>query len=304
MLRRISSLCLILVAATTAAVAQAPAAVDAKAATSGSQRHFLWMVRNNSGPPTYLLGSLHLLSAEYYPLAPAIESAFTQATVLIEEIDIDEVTNPAVALPLIGKAMFMDGRTLDQVIAPELYKQVVARAEKAGVPVEALQRMKPWMAAASLTLPSMQAAGFNTEMGVDKHFFDRAKKAGLERRALETVAYQFDRLDQMAPPLQEAMLRAVIADLDTKLSSVKTIADGWARGDVATLERLLLGAMRESPELYERLLVERNRNWVAPVEACLSEKKACLVVVGAAHLVGPHSLVTLLQQRGHTVEQR
>ena len=126
----------------------------------------------------------------------------------------------------------------------------------------------------------------------------------MERRALETVAYQFDRLDQMPAPVQEAMLRAVILDIDTKLSSVKTIADAWRHGDLATMERLSLGAMRDSPELYQRLLVERNRNWVAPVETCLTERKSCFVVVGAAHLVGPDSLVALLQQKGHTVRQR
>lgn len=264
----------------------------------------MWMVKPASGPPTYLLGSLHVLSPDYYPLSPAIERAFTQSMVLIQEVDIDEMTNPAVALPLIGKAMFVDGRTLDQVIAPDLYKQVVERGEKAGLPAAAIQQMKPWMAAASLTLPSLKAAGFNVDLGIDKHFFDRAKAAGIERRALETVAYQFDRLDQMPPPVQEAMLRAVIADIDTKLASVRTIADAWAQGEIATMERLSLGAMRESPELYERLLVERNRNWVVPVEACLNEKKACFVVVGAAHLVGPHSLVALLREKGHSVEQQ
>jgi uncharacterized protein YbaP (TraB family) len=291
------------IALATAPAAQTSPTPLAKPAPA-SQKHFMWMVKTASGPPTFLLGSLHLLSPEYYPLSLEIEQAFKQSAVLIEEVDLDEMTNPAVALPLIGKAMFMDGRTLEQVIAPDLYKKVLERGEKAGLPAEALQRMKPWMAAASLTLPSMKAAGFNTELGLDKYFFDKAKTAGIERRALETVAYQFDRLDQMPPAIQEAMLRAVIVDIDTKLSSVKTIADAWARGDVVTMERLSLGAMRESPELYERLLVARNRNWVAPVEACLTEKKACFVVVGAAHLVGPHSLVALLQQKGHTVEQR
>ena len=65
-----------------------------------------------------------------------------------------------------------------------------------------------------------------------------------------------------------------------------------------------LGALVESPELYERLLVERNRNWVEPVEACIKEKTACFVVVGAAHLVGPDSLVALLRKKGHNVEQQ
>jgi uncharacterized protein len=269
-----------------------------------TSKRFMWAVTQSGGPPTYLVGSLHVLTPEYYPLHPAIEKAFSASKVLMEEVDLDELTNPMSAMALIGKAMLTDGRTLDQLISKELYKDVAARAEKAGIPEVAIQRMKPWMAAVSLTAPALKQAGFNTELGVDKHFFDKAKAAGLERRALETVAYQFDRLDRMSSALQEAMLKSVIADLDTEISNVKSIAQAWARGETATLERLLLGALLESPELYERLLVERNKNWVAPVEKCVQEKSACFVVVGAAHLVGPHSLVAMLKQKGYSVEQQ
>jgi uncharacterized protein len=272
------------------------------AQTSG--KHFMWTVTQAGGPPTYLVGSLHVLTPEYYPLDPALEKAFSAAKVLIEEVDLDELTNPANAMALIGKAMLTDGRTLDQLISKELFKQVAVRAEKAGIPEVAIQRMKPWMAAVSLTAPALKQAGFNSELGVDQHFFDKAKAAGLERRALETVGYQFDRLDQMSPALQEAMLKSVIADLDTEIANVKIIAQAWARGETSTLEGLLLGALLESPELYERLLVERNKNWVGPVEKCVQEKTACFVVVGAAHLVGPHSLVAMLKQKGYSVEQQ
>lgn len=269
-----------------------------------SSKHFLWAVRHAGAPPTYLVGSLHVLTPDYYPLPKALEQAFATSKVLIAEVDLDELTNPMTALSLVGKAMIMDGKTLDQIISPELYKQVAARGEKAGIPVIALQHMKPWMAAVSLAAPVLKQAGFNTELGVDKHFFDKAKSAGLERRALETVAYQFDRLDQMSPALQEAMLKSVLADLDTEISQVKTIAQAWSRGETSTIERLMLGALLESPELYQRLLVERNKNWVAPVEQCVQQKTRCFVVVGAAHLVGPHSLVALLKQKGYSVEQQ
>jgi len=280
-----------------AAIVVAPAAQTPK-------KHFLWSVTAAGAPPTYLMGSLHVLTPEYYPLSPLVERAFAESKVLLTEVDLDELTSPTMITALMGKALFTDGRTLEQVISPQLYKRVIDRAEKAGVPALAIQLMKPWMAAVSLTEPALKAEGFKTDLGIDRHFFEKAKKTGIERRPLETVSYQIDRLDQMPMPLQEAMLRSVVADLDTQLSNVKMIADAWARGETATIERLLLGALLESPELYERLLVERNRNWVEPVEACLQQKSACFVVVGAAHLVGPHSLVALLQKKGYVVEQR
>jgi hypothetical protein len=287
-----------------ARVAAAALVASALAAAQPPQKHFLWTVRAGGAPATYLVGSLHLLTPDYYPLSPVLERAFAASTVLIEEVDLDEMANPAAMLPLVGKAVFTDGRTLDQVIDAGLYKQVAARAEKAGIPAVAFQRMKPWMAAVSLTAPALKAAGFDPDLGIDRYFFNKAKNAGMHRRALETVAYQFDRLDQMTAAAQEALLRAVHADLDTQLSNVKTIADAWSRGEVAALETLLVGALSETPELYERLLVERNRNWVGPVESCVTGKIACFVVVGAAHLIGPHSLVALLQKKGYVVEQQ
>lgn len=272
--------------------------------TQAPAKSFLWTVTAPGSPPSYLMGSLHVLTPDYYPLHQRIEAAFAASKVLITEADIDEVTNPATMMSLMGKALLTDGRTLDQVISADLHKEVVAQAEKAGLPAQAVQRMKPWMVALLLTAPVLEAAGFKPEHGVDKHFFDRAKKAELERRALETVAFQFDRLDQMSAEDQEALLRSTIDDLELQTANVKTMADAWASGDTASLEKLLLAGMKASPQLYKRLLVDRNAEWVASVEACVRTKTPCFVVVGAAHLVGPDSLVSMLQQKGYKVEQQ
>lgn len=280
------------VLATSPAAAQAPS------------RNFLWSVTAADAPPTYLMGSLHLLTAEYYPLSSQIEKAFTASKVLITEADVDEVTNPATVMSLMGKALLPDGKTLDQVISAELHADVMKRVDEAGLPRVAVQRLKPWMVALALTAPVMQAAGFKSEHGVDRHFFDRAKQSGVERRALETVAFQFDRMDQMSQAEQESLLRSTIDDLDTQTSNVKRMADAWVRGDTATLEKLLLSSMKSSPDLYQRMLVDRNATWVSSVERCVKEKTPCFVVVGAAHLVGPDSLVAMLQKKGYQVEQQ
>jgi uncharacterized protein YbaP (TraB family) len=287
-----------------AALSACAAIVVAMPAAQTPGRHFLWTVRSGEAPASYLMGSLHVLTPDYYPLRPRIEDAFAASKVLIEEIDLDEVTNPTTVMTLVGKAMLADGQTLDQVIPADLYAKVASRAEKASVPLFVLQRMKPWLVALSLTQPALQAAGFKAEHGIDKHFFDRAKGAGMTRRALETAAFQFGRLDQLTSAQQEELLRSTLDDLDTQIGNVKTIADAWSRGEVAVVEKLLLASMTDSPDLYQRMLVERNAAWVAPVEECVKQKTSCFVVVGAAHLVGPDSLVVMLRKKGYTVEQQ
>jgi uncharacterized protein YbaP (TraB family) len=76
----------------------------------------MWRVTAPGAPPTYLLGSLHVLTPDYYPLSTRIEEAFAGSSVLIVEADVDEVTNPATALSLVAKAMLSDGRTLERSI--------------------------------------------------------------------------------------------------------------------------------------------------------------------------------------------
>ena len=268
------------------------------------ERHFLWKLTSPQGKEAYLLGSVHVLSKSFYPLSPVIDSAFATSKTLVEEIDIDEMENPATMMGLIGKAMLPDGQTLDQVVSSDTYSAVRARADTHGLPWPMLQRMKPWMVAVTLTAAEVSKAGFDPALGVDRHFFNRAKSAGMPRRALETVAYQFDRLDGLGAVQQESSLKAMLTDIDVQAKNVETLASAWRSGDTATVERLLMEGFTDAPEIAERLLYERNRNWVDPVERCLTEDARCFVVVGAAHLVGRGSLVELLRERKHTVVQQ
>jgi uncharacterized protein len=80
--------------------------------------------------------------------------------------------------------------------------------------------------------------------------------------------------------------------------------ESWRAGDAPAIERIVLKDLRHEPELYQRLLVERNRNWLPQLEALFARKGPALVVVGAAHLVGPDGLVAMLKAKGYAIEQQ
>ena len=267
-------------------------------------KNFLWKIEGEGGAIAYLLGSLHVLTPEWYPLSGAINQAFADSKTLVEEVDLDETNDPMLMMAALSKAMLTDGKTLDRIVAPDVYAEVKRRAEQSGLPMLALQRMKPWLVAITLMAPTLQAAGFKPELGVDRHFFDRAKASGMKRQALETIAYQLDRFDQLSPKLQEDLLKTTMEDLDTEVTGVQEMAKSWSSGNVAAMEKLTLAALKEAPELYNRLLVERNTNWIPHVETCLKDKAGCFVVVGAAHLVGPDGLPVLLAKKGYKVTQQ
>jgi len=77
----------------------------------------------------------------------------------------------------------------------------------------------------------------------------------------------------------------------------------WQRGDVEKLDKMLKESLEDYPDLAQVLLYDRNARWVPRIEALLAADKDCLVIAGAAHLVGAGSVVERLAARGYKVEQ-
>ncbi len=270
-------------------------------ATAG--RHFVWRVAKSGTTVAWLVGSIHVLARDAYPLPDVFQKAFAESGVLIEEVDLDAATDVA-ALAVASGALRGGDQPLRQFLDRDTYAMVESTAATAHVPMLLLDHMKPWMVAMTLSMPALRQSGFDPALGLDRHFFDRAKADKREVRGLETMAYQIERLDGLPVDVQVAMLKAALADADTQAAAVAQIVGAWRTGDVEALERVLLQEFRESPTLYQRLLVERNQAWAPQLAACTAEPRPCLVVVGGAHLVGPDSVVALLRQAGFTVEQQ
>ena len=151
------------------------------------------------------------------------------------------------------------------------------------MPIEPLQRFKPWLLALTIMSIGWQAAGFDPELGLDKHFYDRAVADGKQVQGLETADYQISRFDQMTMDQQDHMLSESLKDLDAEQNDVTTLAEAWRVGDVPTVERIVLQGLKDDPVMYQRLLVDRNRNWMPRIESYFTKQGHTFVVVGAAH---------------------
>jgi uncharacterized protein YbaP (TraB family) len=249
------------------------------------------------------VGSLHLLTKDYYPLSQPLDAAFKQSDLLVEEVDLGEMLAPEKQLEMAMRGMLPPDQSLDKLISPATLALVTARTSGVGVPIEALKRFKPWFLSLMLLGLEWQSAGFDANLGLDKHFYDRARAEGKSVQGLESLEFQLSRFDEMTPDEQDRMLAQTLKELDTQTASVTKLADAWKAGDVATIERIVLQDLKSEPRMYQRLLVDRNRNWLPKVEALFARPRPSYVVVGAAHLVGPDGLLALLRAKGYTVSQ-
>jgi len=271
-------------------------------AVAAQAKSFAWKVTGKSGV-VYLVGSVHLLSNDFYPLQPALEAAYKDSDLLVEEVDMAELTDPSAQLALLGKAMLPSATPLDKVISAETYAMLAKRAESLGLPLEPFKMLKPWMVALTLVQMEWQQAGFDPQLGLDKHFYDQAKADGKATQGLETAEYQISRLDGLTMDQQERLLAESLKELDDEKANMAKLVGAWRSGDSATVEKIVLADLKTEPVLYQRLLVERNRNWLPKIEALFARPGRAFVVVGAAHLVGPDGLLQMLKARGCTVQQ-
>jgi uncharacterized protein YbaP (TraB family) len=172
-----------------------------------------------------------------------------------------------------------------------------------GFPVEPMKLFKPWLLALTIQGLEWQKAGFDPDLGLDKHFYDKAVAQKKQVQGFETLAFQVSRFDEMSMPLQDRMLAETLKELETTATSFDTMADAWRKGDVQGIEAIVLQDLKEEPEMYKRLLVDRNLTWLPKIEALAARPRPAFVVVGAAHLVGADGLLKLLAAKGYKVEQ-
>jgi uncharacterized protein YbaP (TraB family) len=289
--------------ATATAAALAALLAVATLSLHAATPSFLWKVTGPRGGSVYLAGSIHLLSSEYYPLAPAFDAAFAQADLLVEEVDLAEMLAPDAQMQMLTRGMMPAGRTLDTVLSAPTLDAVRAKVSELGLPMAPLQLFKPWALALTLQGLEWQKAGFDPELGLDRHFYDRAVQGSIPVQGLETLDFQIAQFDTMPMPLQDRMLSETLKEMATTQEAVGDMARAWKAGDAKAIEALVLADLKSEPQMYQRLLVDRNRTWLPKLEGLFSRPRPAFVIVGAAHLVGSDGLIAMLRARGYTVAQ-
>lgn len=257
----------------------------------------IWVAEGDTNR-VYLLGSIHFLREQDYPLPAAIDIVYRDVEQLVMELDMDDIDPVAALMNLQAYGVFTDGTTLAEAMGPELYGQAEAAAAEADIPIDMFERSEPWLAAMTVQEILMMRIGFQADMGIEMHLMGRAASDGKPISGFETVEQQFQFLDGLSMETQiQWFLQSIIETQRFELLVDELVA-AWRSGDVDYLEEELLQEMKAYPEMHDEILVNRNRNWIPPIMAMLEDDDDYLIIVGAAHLVGDNGVPDLLSKQG------
>jgi uncharacterized protein len=280
-------------------------APSGKAAAEPRDRGLFYEVRAGAAV-AYLLGSIHVGSADLYPMRPEIESAFDRADTTVVEITLDAQSTERMKAELVRAMTYPAGDSLQAHLSTATQSALQEFLTQSGLPEQMFTRLRPWAAAVLVTTLELQKADYSAENGMDVYFQRRAAQSGKPVVALETAQEQLELLTRIDEPTQDLMLRESLQDRETLGETLSGALVAWKKGDADGLARALLEPMRtdEYQALFDSIFLQRNRRMCEAVKGYLSKGGTHFVVVGSGHLVGQGGVVDLLSHAGYTVQQR
>jgi uncharacterized protein len=268
-----------------------------------SALHSLWELHGKHNT-VYLLGSIHVLRAHDYPLAPAVLQAYADAKALLMEINLEDIDSEGVQSEMLASAMLPEGSTLPQILGPQRYAHATSLAREVGIELSTFDQFAPWFAAEAISRLQLMELGFEAQSGVEMYFLERARSDGKSIAGLETVHDQIALFEGLSMNEQSEYLVSSLEQAHDLPKEVDGMVRAWQRGDTAWFESQLKSELGRDPALYQSVLAARNRKWIPKIEALLNDDKNYLVIVGTGHLVGRNSVIDLLKQDGVGATQR
>ena len=281
------------------ACAQQPAQAPVRAANDADPA--LWVVKGKQ-TTIYLFGTIHVLRPGLTWFDEAVKSAFDKADEVKLEIVMPDQATMQGLVQATGVAPAGTPPLTQRL--PEGKRAAFAKAvTDLGLPANALDRFKPWLAATQLSVAPLSKLGYDSANGPEEVITEAAKQAHKPLSGLETPQQQLGFFGSLSDKAQLQFLESTVDELPTLDKQMASMVDEWARGDPEALAREMNDELKSSPEVAKVLLVDRNRNWAQWIKHRMTKPGTVFIAVGAGHLAGPDSVQAQLAKLGLKAER-
>ncbi len=249
-----------------------------------------------------LFGSVHILPPDLKWEPPKLKRAVARAHEIWFEIPLDNASMAAASLAAETEGLQPPGQTLSGELSPVDRARLSVLAQTYAVPMEELDRLKPWLAEIRLSVASYRDLGASRELGVEHQILEGARPDA-RQLAFETPEEQIGYLAQGAPADQIASLEETFGELEAGPATFQHLIRAWMAGDLKALNAEALEPLaKAAPAIYRTMVAQRNAHWLRTVLARLDQPGDAVMVVGVGHLIGPDGLPALLRSKGVRVE--
>ena len=256
-----------------------------------------WRVGGADGQ-IWILGSVHYLRQQDYPLPQIVDELYELADTLVMELDLDDLDPAAMQGSFASAGVLPATTTLRSILDPETYSRTESLATNLGMPMTLLERLEPWLVSLTLTDLTMVRLGFQASQGLEQYLVRRATDDRKEILGLESIEDQIGIFDTLSFEDQAVLLSQSVEDLADPEEYMDGMLDAWRAGSLEELAEQFSEDFANSPALEDALVASRNARWVTQIDEMLDDGQRYLIVVGALHLVGDDSVVRMLQARG------
>ena len=234
----------------------------------------------------------------------AVQRAYADSRILVFETDMQKMEDPSMQAMFLAMGMYPPGKTLFQNLPEDTADLFRKKLKQAGVPPEHFSRFKPWFCALTLTMTELVRLGFDPRYGIDKHYFQKARGDNKETLFFESFEDHLRLLAGMDQGEQASFLSQTLKDLEIIEEMATDMLSAWRKGDTDTLGKIIFKSFKDHPDIMDRLLIERNRDWLEKMHTFMDQPDNVLIVVGVGHLIGDESLVDFLRENGFEVKRR
>ena len=260
----------------------------------------LWKITKDDNH-LYIGGTIHLLGYDDYPLPPAFEEVYKNSKMLVLETDMSMAQDPIFQAKLEAAMKYSDGSKLEQHLKPETYKALEDYLKPLNIPIVTFEDFKPSMVSVTLSVMELHRLGVNGA-GVDLFYNTKAIDDHKMLGKLETLEQQVEFMGKMGEGDPDEFILYTLREIKNMESTFNAMKTAWRKGDMDKLADIGIKPLKEFPETYQMILVDRNQAWVPQIEAMLKTKEVEMILVGALHLAGEDSVLNKLKVLGYQVE--
>ncbi len=265
----------------------------------------LFCIRGEGGGTCWLMGTIHVGTAEDGEALGGALEALEGCTLLLTEVEMDSLEEGSADLLLQSARYFLPlWEKLEDRLGGEMFDRL---ADYTGLSRLLLQRFSPLWVSAYLEALSAAQAGLDAQYGTENLLWARAKEMGIENAGMEEIADQMDAALSFSDAYLKASIAQYLEDPEGMRDEIAYLHGMWLSGDGEGLTAYVtaLGNAQDADgrDAYEALYRERNTVFAGRIAREIGTGGTVMAAVGCGHLWGEDGVLRLLEEMGYAPER-